>query len=223
VAEVFQLKHANPADVARVLQVFTGHVDAQPDLKVVMWKGPAEIAPAVRDVVQRLDVPPAAVTSIDLTFYLLSGSKQPGSAAALPSELEGVATQVKKIFGLSRLSLLETAALRVRDGSGGKIEGVVPGLSDPSHQATYALEFGPTSLTSGEHGALIRLDRLALRLRVPSVDKSSGGRSVSVNLGESWLRTDAEVPEGQKVVLGKATVDDSGDTFFLVVTAKVVS
>jgi hypothetical protein len=222
VTEVFQLKFAQPSDLVGVLRMFSGRADFERDLRVVMWSGPKEFAPAVKDIVARLDVAPASVPSIELTFYLLSGSKQAATAGALPSELDGVATQVKGIFGLPRLSLLETAVIRVRDGSEGRAEGVVPSLGDPSHAAMYRLDFGSASLTADERGKVVSLRRLALTLNVPLGERSPDGKLSDLTYRDSSLCTDAEVREGQKVVLGKASVDRSGDTLFLVVNAKVV-
>ncbi len=222
VTQVFQLKHARASELVTVLRMISGRAEFQRDLNVLMWSGPKELAPAVKDVVERLDVPTAAAPSIDLTFYMLSGSKHEAPSASLPSELEGVATQVKGIFGLTKLSLLESAVIRVRDGSGGRTEGVVPGLGDESHPANYQIDFGPAAATSDERGRVVSLTRLSLRLNVPFGDRSPAGTLSNVSYRESSLRTDATVREGQKVVVGKASVDRSGDTLFLVVTAKVV-
>jgi hypothetical protein len=222
VTEVFKLKFAQPEDLVDVLHMFSGRANRERDLRVVMWSGPNELLPAVREIVARLDVAPVPVPSVDLMFYLLSGSAKGDPAAALPSELEGVATQVKGLFGLSRLSLLETALIRVRDGSGGTAEGVVPSFGDPRHPAEYRLAFDRASLSADERGKTVHLSRFSLMVNVPFGERSAGGTLADVVYKASTLRTDAEVREGQKVVLGKASVDRSGDTLFLVVTAKVV-
>ncbi len=222
VTQVFQPKFARPNDLVGVLRMFSGRASWERELKVVMWSGPKELAPAVEDVVKRLDVPPAPVASIELTFFLLAGSRQATSSAVLPAELESVAKQVKGIFGFAGLSLLETSVLLVRDGSGGRTDGVVPALGEPGHPATYHLDFGPAALTADERGKVVTLNRLALTLNVPFGDRSPQGALTNVNYNTSSLRTDAQVREGQKIVLGKASMDRSGDTLFLVVTAKVV-
>lgn len=218
VTEVFALKFAQPNDLVGVLRMFSGRANYERDLKVVMWSGPKELAPAVEDVIKRLDVAPTPVPGIELTFYLLSGSKQGGTGAAPVPELGGVATQVQKLFGLSRLSLLETAVLRTRDGSQGRTEGVIPTEGDPGHPTYYSLAFDRALLSGDERGKVVSLSRLWLRLNVPKGPGSSPGPVYN----ESNLRTDVDVREGQKVVVGKASVGASGDTLFLVVTAKAV-
>lgn len=223
VTRVFELKFAQPGDLVRVLQMFSGRADFQRDLKVVMWSGPKELAPAVEDVVRRLDVAPAAPAQIELTVYLLSGSKHGEAGAALPVELEGVDKQVKGIFGLARLSLLETTILRMRSGSSGEAHGNLETMSDPGHATSYYLGLKRVSVTADERGKVISLDGLSLRLEVPVVHRTPDGKASSSGYEISTLRTDTEIREGQKVVVGKATVGGSSDTLFLVVTGKVVA
>jgi hypothetical protein len=88
VTEVFKLKFAQPEDLVGVLRMFSGRANLEGDLRVVMWSGPKELLPAVREIVARLDVAPASVPSVDLTFYLLSGSCR-GTRPALPRSWKG--------------------------------------------------------------------------------------------------------------------------------------
>jgi len=222
VTKVFQLKNTDVDGVYEAVTMFSGVAKRNRDLKLVMWTGPKELAPAVEDMVKRLDVAPAPSPNVELTFYLLVGSKQAGDGGALPAELEGVAKQVKGIFGLGGLSLLETAAIRTRDGSNGTTEGVIRNSAQATQPTYYTIEFSRAGVTADERGKVVRLGRLDLRLRVPIVTKGGDGKSEDVRYNSLSLRTDIDIREGQKVVVGKATVDGSGGTLFLVATAKVV-
>lgn len=224
--KIFQLKHIDPVALRNVLAAFRGVAMPERDLKVLSWTGPKELVPAVEETVRRLDVPPPAVPSVELTFYLLAGSKKGPAGEPLPADLEGVAKQLKSIFGLNQVSLLETTFIRARDGSQGRTEGVIREGRDGDAPTTYTLSFSPVSITRDERGAIVRLSHLGVLLRVPvttTLGRSSQGPAVTnTQYHDASLNTDLELREGQKVVVGKATVDGSADTLFLVATARVV-
>jgi hypothetical protein len=223
VTKVFQLKNTEVDGVYQALTMFSGTANANRSMRLVMWTGPKDLAPTVEDTVRKLDVAPQTVPNVELTFYLLVSSKQAGEGGTLPADLDGVAKQVKGIFGLANLSLLETAAIRTRDGSeGSRTEGVIRSSVQASQPTFYTIEFGRVAVSADERGKVVRLGRLDLRLRVPIVTKAGDGKIDSVNYNSLSLRTDIDIREGQKVVVGKATVDGSGGTLFLVATAKVV-
>lgn len=220
--KIFQLKHIDPVALRNVLSTFRGAAVPDRDLKVLSWTGPKELAPAVEEAVRRLDVPPPAVPNVELTFYLLAGSRKGTGGEPLPDDLEGVAKQLKGIFRLSQVSLLETTFIRARDGSSGKTEGVIRSGQDGDAPTTYTLSFYPASISRDERGAIVRLSHLGVLLRVPVTTTLLDSSHKAVQYHDASLNTDIELREGQKVVVGKATVDGSADTLFLVATAKVV-
>jgi hypothetical protein len=220
VTKVFQLKNTDVDGVYQAVTMFSGVANANRSMRLVMWTGPKDLAPAVEDAVRKLDVVPQTVPNVELTFFLVSASKGVSDGKELPAELEGVAKQLKGVFGLTRLSLLEATVIRARAGSDAMAEGIVQGLGDPNNPARYRIRFDPVSVSPGEAGRVVRLARLSLELTVTNVVKSGGSESLSKNLAD--LRTDVEFREGQKVVVGKATMDNLGNSLFLVVNGKVV-
>src|SRR5580692_1000838 len=114
---IFMLKYADARHVADVLGVFGYGIRADRDLHVVAVSAPAEAMSAIEDAVKRLDVPTAAPKDIDLVVYLVVASDQASSGASLPSELQPVADELKKIFSYKNFRLLDSILLRTQPGN----------------------------------------------------------------------------------------------------------
>jgi hypothetical protein len=74
----------------------------------------------------------------------------------------------------------------------------------------YHVAFNRVGVMSDEEGHVIRIDGLNLGASIPGTVRETG------------FRTDIDVHEGQKVVVGKANIDTSNNAMILVVTARVV-
>jgi hypothetical protein len=82
-------------------------------------------------------------------------------------------------------------------------------VGNPSY---YQLRFGEV-LVEGEPGArFLRLGHL----------KFGGKIAIGQNYVETGFNTDVDLRDGQKIVIGKSSLDTSGTPFFIVVTGKVV-
>lgn len=200
---VFMLKYADARNVANVLAVFGYGIKADRDLHVVAVSAPAEAITAVEDAIKRLDVPASAPKDIDLTVYMVVASEQQTAGASLPTELQPVTDQLKKIFSYKSFRLLDSILLRTQPGNKAAAHGVV-GVTD---RTPYSFEVVPTAVTEDAKGRLIRLDNLNL----------------SVHLSDTRLAgisTEITVREGQQVVVGKSNMG-TDQSLILVVTAKV--
>ena len=67
-------------------------------------------------------------------------------------------------------------------------------------------------------GAMIRLDRLHAGLRIPT--RARDGKSTYIDTGVTTEVVD--VKEGQKLVVGRSSLDGPGKALFLVLIAKIV-
>ena len=199
---VFMLKYADASHVADVLRVFGYGFQADRDMHVVAVSAPAEAMAAVEDAIKRLDVPAAAPKDIDLVVYMIVASEQPSADGNLPSELQPVADEVKKIFSYKSFRLLDSILLRTQPGNRATADGVIG-----ESKTTYRFEVKPSAVTEDPQGRLIRLDNLNLTLRLPG-DREAG------------IRTEITVREGQRAVVGKSNIG-LGQSLILVVTAKV--
>jgi len=83
--------------------------------------------------------------------------------------------------------------------------------------ASYSIEVKNLAVSGAEKGASIRLDGLRFNMRLPVIMPGGG-----THYSESGISTDIDIREGQKVVVGKSSIDSGSQSIFLVVTAKVV-
>jgi len=206
VQKVLALKYAEPLEVTSTLRVFEVSAVPNSNLKIIAVRGSRESVMAFEEAVKRLDVPSPAPRNIELTGYLLEGSQQPGSGAAVPPELDAVVKQLKAVFAFQELRLLDTLALRSREGEAAVgVNGVLSSGQRPN--TPYEFSFRSARSTADERGRLIRIDRLTLNVHsTPRIG----------------LSADVDFREGQKVVVGKTGMEGSNRALILVLTGKVV-
>jgi type II/III secretion system protein len=212
VQRIFEVKFADVDRLAEMLRLF-GPVFSNPELRVITVSGSPELVAAVEDAIKRFDVPPQATKNIELTAYLLVASDHTTSNT-LP-ELDPVVKQLKGIFGYQGFRLLDTLLVRCRDGREGEAVGVAPSQESP--KTLYGLRFKAARISSDSSGRSIRIDGLRLGPKLPVITKDGG-----LTYLDTGINTDLDVREGQKVVVGKATIEGSNSALFLVLTAKVV-
>jgi Bacterial type II/III secretion system short domain len=205
---VFQVKYADVRALRNVLNVFGYGITADTELHVLAVSAPSDVMSAIEDAIKRLDVPTAAPKDIDLVVYLVVASEQAVAGDGLPPELQPVVRQLKGVFSFRSYRVLDTLALRTRPGNKANAEGII---NTGDAQTLYHFSVRPTAVTEDPQGRVIRLDDLALGLRVPT---RSG-------LQDAGINTEITVREGQKVVVGKSNMGAPGQALILVVTAKV--
>jgi len=216
VKKIFEIKYADANKLTEILRVFTGGIVPNNDLRVIAVSGTREAVAAVEDAIKRLDVPPPPTRNIELIAYLLIASEQ-ASEKNTPPELDGVMTQLKGIFKYQGFRLLDTLVVRCRDRSGGSVNAVAPG-STQSIRTLYDFSFDWATITSDSSGNTIRIDRLRLGAQLPVMPNSES----KLTYLDTGIKTNIDLREGQKVVVGKATIDGSNGALFLVLTAKVL-
>ena len=166
--KIFRIEHADVESLAEVLSVFRGRVESNPDLGVIAWTGPADRLAGVEAAIKSLDVAPVPEPNVELTVYFIMASKSGSSGASVPAALDGVATQLKDVFGYESVQLIETTAMRVRHGSEGKINGILPQRLADDREARYEFYFENLKVTEDEAGRSIRLDGLNAGVQVPT-------------------------------------------------------
>jgi len=218
VTRFYDLRHGTADGVAKVLQMFFGRTNVDAHANRVIWSGPPALAPAVDDAVRRLDVAPPAAPSIELTFHILRGVAGEGAAGTLPPDLEGVAKQLRAVFGVGSIGVLESALLRVTAGRNGWVEGRIAPWTREILEAQYMISFGNVEVTEDAGGASVRVPTLSFELPILGGGTGIAGKWSS----KVKLATSIEVRDGQKAVVGKASVDRTEETIVLVVVARVV-
>ena len=203
--KLFQVKYANVYHLANLFRAFGAIVQPEGDLGVISVRAPKEVLTAIQESIQRLDVPQTPAKNINLDAYLLTASAQ-GPAGSVPPEMEPVVKQLKAVFNYQSFRLLGTASLRVRDGSSGMLSGALPSVSGRAGPTGYTFDMKSAVITPEGQERSIRIDALHLRLSNP----------------DAQILSTVDIHEGQKVVVGKANIDNSDNALILVLTAKVV-
>jgi hypothetical protein len=213
--KIFQVRYANVYQLAKVFNAFGAVINADNDPKVLSVRAPQEVLAAIEESLKRLDVPQPPARNIVLDAYLLVASMH-GSTENIPSELEPVVQQLKSVFKYHGFRLLATSSLRTRDGHGGQTNGVLPSVLEGSMPTNYDFHVGSTTITSDSKERVIRIDdmRLGLRVQVKS--------EIDLQYHEVHINTSIDIREGQKVVVGKANIDNADNALILVLTAKVI-
>jgi hypothetical protein len=210
--KLFQVKYANVYQLANLFRAFGATVQPEGDLKVISVRAPKEVLAAIEESLQRLDVPQVPAKNVQLEAYLLTASGQ-GSSVNIPADLEPVIKQLKSVFNYQGFRLLGTMSLIGRDGTPGSVSGLLPPVSDSTQPTSCTFRVRSVAITSEEKEPTIRINDLVLQLDFR--DKLSMPRNAIIS-------TSIDVHEGQKVVVGKANIDNADSALILILTAKVV-
>jgi hypothetical protein len=207
--KVIELKHASAERIrsSSVLRPFVHSVELDPSGRyLVISAQTAARLTAAEELIKRLDVP---LKNVELTFHIVAGGPaQSGTGTPIPAELEGVVKQLRSSFSFPSYRLLETAFVRTRDGSDGLVSGKL------AQDGKYDIRFRPIRVTEGTP-AQVRLDELQLRQHF-----LVGQTEKAPITDDAFVKADIDVKEGQKVVVGKATLRENA--LFLIVSANVI-
>jgi hypothetical protein len=206
---LFTIKYADVFALRNLFANFPVQVNADANMRVIAVRGRPETVAAIEEAIKKLDVP-GVERSIELTGYILLASTQQGQQAA-PEGLEPVVKQLRALFPYKSYRILDVIALRARDGGSGNAEGQLSALpgSPPNFRPGYRFHFDRSTVAATESVRMIRLQNLVLNVGVEP------GRATSI-------QTDVDLREGQKVVVGKASVNGAEEALVLVLSAKLV-
>ncbi len=211
-AMLIELRHIGPGLAAQIASAYgDGKVNVSTNASTLILSGPPEQLTVIHGVIRKADVPTPAKArkNVELTFYVLAAG-DPGGRDLLPDDLAGVAKQVKGVLGVPALRLVESIQIRSREGRGGEASGILGKSAGAPN--IYQLRFGEVRLQGEANARSLRLDSLKFGAKILS------GNSYI----DTGFSTEIDFKEGQKVVIGKSSLDTSGTPFFVVVTGKVV-
>jgi hypothetical protein len=220
VTQIFKVHYADVRDLASIIQLFGGRVQAEADLGVIAWTGAAPQLPAVEAAIRSLDVAPLPERNVELTVYFLMATKEGPPSTSVPASLDGVAVQLQDVFGYTTVRLIEVTAMRVRNGSHGKISGILPQRLADDREARYEFAFDKLHVTEDSSGRSIRLDRLNAGVQAPHTVVENG--QTTTRYMQTGIQTDIDLREGQKAVIGKTSIEGGAETVFVVVTGTIV-
>jgi hypothetical protein len=211
VTKLVTLQYTEPRAIESMLQMFVAHINLNNQMKTMAISGTAEQIAAAEAAIKQLDVP---LKNIDLTVYFVVGGDQANlEGGAVPQEIRDVITQLKGTFTFKEYKMLDVLTLRTRAGSGADTSGIL-NTGNPPKMSRFSIR----NATVSEDGTTIRIDRMHAGLRIPVV--LPGGKGVEYT--ESGIDQDVDVKEGQKVVVGRSSLEGPQKALFLILTAHVI-
>ena len=218
--KIIPVRYANVGRLSQLVQIPGVSVRADDQMRVLVVSGRPDAVAAIEEMVKKLDVPPTAEPtgpSFELSGYLVSGTSQ-SHADEVPADLNSVVKQLHSIFPYKSYRVMETLVLRAsptRPGgqSNSSTSGILPGTN-----SEYNFGYFSASMPS-EPTRSIRLNGLNLTIRTPTSEHNQQGYLVS---REAAIHTDVDLPERQKVVVGKSSYSGADDALILVLSVKFV-
>ena len=220
--KVVSVKYADPRDIASLVQMYNLRSSVNPDLRVVQLTGSTADIAAAEAAIARFDVPPK---TIELVVHFVVGSDQPNLAGSpVPADVRDVISQLKSTFTFKDYRMLDTLSLRTRAGGSAETTGILTAGANPRLS-----QFSIRRAVVSDDGT-IRIDRMHAGLRIP-INRANPNAVLGKNPAEpanriEYMNTgidqDVDVKEGQKVVVGRASLEGPEKALFLILTAKVV-
>jgi hypothetical protein len=213
IQKLVTVKYADPQAIANLLRDFGVDIKTDNRMKVLAISGNRNRVTTAEDAVKQLDVPAAAQKDIELTVYFVVASDQPNLAGnPIPADLQSTVATLKSTFPFKNYLLMDALSLRSRSGVGADTSGQISG--------GRLTVFRVRSASLESDGSMIRLDGLHAGLRIPV----SGGAGKPNTYIDTGISTDVvTAKEGQKLVVGRSSMEGPEKAMFLILIAKVVS
>jgi hypothetical protein len=213
-SRVFELKNRAPGEVMKVVKplgsgVKGTSISESGEFKTITVRDFPENIASIEDALKRLDVPQPPKPDIEFRIRVLIAA--PSGSSQYPGDLEPVVKQLHATLNYKSYFQVATVTMRVKSGSGAKgtsVTSVNPPVSTEATSMNYSYGFEDVSITSPATGAaLVQIRKLPYAIE---------GKS----LGEAEINTGLSLREGEKVVVGTASLKDRA--MILVLSARVV-
>jgi len=214
VQKVVEIKQGDPRIITGLLR--GGSVDLRWDssLRVMVLSGRPEAVADAEEAIKKLDVAPKPEPNAELTVYLLSGSSQESvEGSEPPADLASTVKQLRGLFTYKSYRMVESFVLRGRNGSHADTSGILPGSGYP-----YFFRYNSATVNAGSP-ASVHIDGMSFSVQIPSGRRDKNGEPGISNIG---VNTDLDAQVGQKIVVGKSSINDRNDAMIVVVSAKVI-
>jgi hypothetical protein len=219
--KVFEVKYRDPRSLGNVLQSLgSGFKGAElrfsDEFRTITVRDFPENIAAIEEALKRLDTPQPAQPDIELRMNVLISSNVEGVANQYPSDLGDVVKQMQATLNYKNYSNLATVVQRVRAGSrnigmNGTAE-VSASLLGTAGALTANYDYRAHSMTlatDSSGGYVVQLTEIQFTFRgnMPGI-------------GQADIRTDLNLRNGEKVVVGTATLGNKG--LILVLSARII-
>jgi hypothetical protein len=214
VTRLIHLRYVPATQILELLRPEGFWVAGQNGLHAIVVQGSADRVAAAEQLIKQLDQPSASETArnqnVEVTVDLIGATIKANGSQSLPAELAGVGRQLHAAFPYADYRLLDITVLRSRAGAAALTEGFMPDFPAAavlSQKPHYTIGYTISPEVSGQVPPPIKFHDFTFQ------EIASG------QLGAK-LQTDFDAQPGQKIVVGKTTVDSDDSAIFLVVTAK---
>jgi hypothetical protein len=216
IQKLVQVKYVDPQSIRVLLINFGVDIQIDPKLKVVSLAGPRNKVTTAEEAIKQLDVPAAAQKDIELTVFFVVAGDQPNANASIPPDLQSTVGTLKTTFPFKTYTLLDSLSLRTRSGVGAETTGQLSG----NRFTTFRVR----SASLEADGQMIRLDGLHAGLRIPhNTYVNANALERKTEYIDTGITTDVvDVKEGQKLVIGRSSLDSNEKALFLILIAKIV-
>jgi len=219
VNKVVVLKNVDASGIVRLFQNWGVSISPDTQAKVLGISGPADKVAAVEAAIKQLDV---AQKNLDLTVYFVVGGDSPTmGGVAVPQDLHDVIAQLKGTFPYKEYKMLDVLTLRTRAGSSADTSGILSGTTPPK-----MTNFSIHNATVSEDGTTVRIDKMHAGLKIGFASHRSGEEATSPQKPfeyiDSGINQDVDVKVGQKVVVGRSSLEGPQQALFLILTAHVI-
>jgi len=219
---VFKVEFADVDQVAELLKTFC-YVKADSKLRVIAARGTEEELAAVETALQKLDMPPVLGRDVEVTGYIVAASPKPGLKDGIPKEIESAVAQLGQVLSFKSFALVDSIVIRTREGGTGQTEGTLK--LDGAKGGDYKLVLDAVRIVSKpDLPSIIRIDGIKFWATAPVFwETVEGGDKKSYKiLSRAKIETDVSMKEGQKVIVGKTSMEGVEGSLVLILTAKVL-
>ncbi|MBV8550072.1 MAG: hypothetical protein JOY54_02145 [Acidobacteriaceae bacterium] len=227
ITKIVRVRYANPEKLAHLAGPgMPVDINADNALQAIVIKGTPAAVATVEQTIRELDVPANVQTSkdIELVVSILGGSSKPDffRGGEVPEPVAPVVKQLRAVFPYKNYQLLSSMLLRSREGEAAKSDGIMQSFAGApnGYPTTYTIQYGGASVSSVEGSPTVHLRRFGFISRIwvaAGTPSASETRSFDVS-----IETDVDLREGQKVVVGKANVENGDSALFVVLSARLV-
>jgi len=181
----------------------------------IVLNGTPDAVAAAEQLIKNLEASSPVDHDVEISGYIVLASTQPDGTGGVPADLEPVLKQFRNLLNYKSFRVVDTIILRAKENSVAQTSGFL-NLPNNTQQGTNEdFAFDRATITSDA----IHIKNLRLNLRIPTPIANGGTQWEYRNI---HLQTDVDIKAGQKVAIGKASIDPAGDAIILVVSAKVV-
>ncbi len=222
--KVLEVKHRDPNSLVLLLSPlgsgFKGaEIRGNGEFKTITVRDFPENIAAIEEALKRLDVPSLkSEPSVELTLHILMSNTGQNSNS-VPAELQNVITQLQKTFTFKDYQLVASTIQRAKvKGRGGN--------AAFSGKGNATWKEWPDGKSNDGQGYLSRSADYEYRANtIEAISSASGVTTVQLNeftfnFGKSYIFSNLELRDGEKVVVGTSSIGDKA--LILVLTAKVL-